>query len=120
MSINEPELVRALGEAQEPEAAGGERGYQRLAEQIMALIASGEFRGGERLPSERNLADRFQVSRPSVREAVIALEVQNLVEVRGGSGIHVLRPPEAIKPLYVPDGPGPFELLRARRVVEGE
>ena len=100
--------------------SGAERSYQRLAEQILALIASGEFEVGERLPSERNLADRFQVSRTSVREAVIALEVQALVEVRGGSGIYVCKPPDSIRPVYVPDGPGPFELLRARRLMEGE
>ncbi|WP_414693795.1 FadR/GntR family transcriptional regulator [Polaromonas sp.] len=97
-----------------------EKTYQRLAEQILSLIASGEFPVGKRLPSERNLADRFQVSRTSVREAVIALEVQEMVEVRGGSGIYVCRPADSVKPVYVPDGPGPFELLRARRLLEGE
>ena len=100
--------------------SGGERSYLRLAEQITALIASGEFQLGERLPSERNLADRFQVSRTSLREAVIALEVQGMVEVRGGSGIYVCRPTDRPKAVYVPDGPGPFELLRARRLMEGE
>ncbi|MEP6789856.1 MAG: FadR/GntR family transcriptional regulator [Ramlibacter sp.] len=120
MSVNELNLLAGSAPpATEPEGAG-ERSYQRLAEQLVALIATGEFAVGERLPSERNLAERFQVSRTSVREAVIALEVQNLVEVRVGSGIYVLRPPESIKPLYVPEGPGPFELLRARRLVEGE
>ena len=99
---------------------GNEKTYQRLAEQILFLIASGEFPVGKRLPSERNLADRFQVSRTSVREAVIALEVQDMVEVRGGSGIYVCRAADSVKPVYVPDGPGPFELLRARRLVEGE
>lgn len=127
MSITEPAELAELSRAGDPVAAqeragdgGAERTYQRLAEQIMALIAAGEFGVGERLPSERNLADRFQVSRTSVREAVIALEVQDLVEVRGGSGIYVCRPPESIRQVYVPQGPGPFELLRARRLVEGE
>lgn len=98
----------------------GERSYQRLAEEIMGLIASGEFAVGARLPSERGLAERFQVSRTAVREAVIALEVQELVEVRVGSGIYVRSAPESVRPLYVPEGPGPFELLRARRLLEGE
>lgn len=108
------------------EAAGlenpdsGERTYQRLAEQIMGLISGGEFTVGARLPSERNLAERFQVSRTAVREAVIALEVQELVEVRIGSGIYVRALPATTKAAYVPAGPGPFELLRARRLVEGE
>lgn len=98
----------------------GERTYQRLAEQIMGLISGGEFAVGARLPSERSLADRFQVSRTAVREAVIALEVQELVEVRIGSGIYVRALPGVAKAIYVPAGPGPFELLRARRLIEGE
>ena len=98
----------------------GERTYQRLAEQIMGLISGGEFAVGARLPSERGLADRFQVSRTAVREAVIALEVQELVEVRIGSGIYVRALPGVAKAVYVPAGPGPFELLRARRLIEGE
>lgn len=99
---------------------GGERSYQRLAEQIMQLILSGEFAPGARLPSERNLADRFLVSRTAVREAVIALEVQEVVEVRLGSGIYVRERPATTQAIYVPSGPGPFELLRARRLIEGE
>lgn len=125
--MNETREVIELSETTQAAAAaalapgvGAERTYQRLAEQIMGLIAAGEFGIGERLPSERNLADRFQVSRTSVREAVIALEVQDMVEVRGGSGIYVSRQPDSIKPIYVPEGPGPFELLRARRLLEGE
>ena len=109
------------GEAAGPENSdSGERTYQRLAEQISGLISGGEFAVGARLPSERSLADRFQVSRTAVREAVIALEVQELVEVRIGSGIYVRGLPTATKAVYVPAGPGPFELLRARRLIEGE
>ena len=98
----------------------GERGYQRLAEQIQSLISTGEFAAGDRLPSERALAERFTVSRTAVREAVIALEVQDLLEVRIGSGIYVREVPVPSKPVYVSAGPGPFELLRARRLLEGE
>ena len=47
---------------------------------------------GARLPPERDLAKQLGVSRPSVREALIALEVEGLVEVRIGSGIYVLGP----------------------------
>ena len=76
-----------------------DRSYQRLAAQIFALIDAGEFKPGERLPSERALAERFDVSRTSVREAIIALEVQGAVEVRGGSGIYVSQPaPASVKP----------------------
>ena len=98
----------------------GERSYQRLAEQILALIMAGEFKAGDRLPSERALAERFAVSRTAVREAVIALEVQDLLDVRIGSGIYVRDLPVARPVVYVTAGPGPFELLRARRLLEGE
>lgn len=61
--------------------------YRQIAEQIRGLITSGEYGVGARLPPERDLAKQLRVSRPSVREALIALEVEGLVEVRVGSGI---------------------------------
>jgi GntR family transcriptional repressor for pyruvate dehydrogenase complex len=95
--------------------------YRQIADQIRTLIRSGEFSVGARLPPERDLARQLGVSRPSVREALIALEVEGLVEVRIGSGIYVLNA------MRNGDGnpehqalAGPFELLRARLVVEGE
>ena len=63
--------------------------YRQIADQIRSLIKSGEFPAGARLPPERDLAKQLGVSRPSVREALIALEVEGLVEVRIGSGIYV-------------------------------
>jgi DNA-binding FadR family transcriptional regulator len=94
--------------------------YRQIAEQLSELIASGEFREGERLPSERDLAAQLGVSRPSVREALIALEVAGKVEVRVGAGIFVAtrRPVAVADPMS--EGQGPFELLRARWLVEGE
>src|SRR5664279_2517815 len=64
--------------------------YRQIADQIRTLIRSGEFPAGARLPPERDLAKQLGVSRPSVREALIALEVEGLVEVRIGSGIYIL------------------------------
>ncbi len=94
--------------------------YRQIADQLTALIASGEFGEGARLPSERELAAQLDVSRPSVREALIALEIEGKVEVRVGSGIYVA----ARRPVAVADptteGQGPFELLRARWLIEGE
>jgi DNA-binding FadR family transcriptional regulator len=105
----------------EPHSAQ-DRSYHRLAAQIRGLIAAGEFKPGTRLPSERSLAERFDVSRTAVREAIIALELQGAVEVRGGSGIYVTQGATASRmPSYIPaTGPGPFELLRARSLVESE
>lgn len=99
-----------------------DRGYLRLAAQIHALVAQGEFAAGQRLPAERALAERFDVSRTSVREAIIALELQGVVEVRGGSGIYVCEPGAGVNrlPLAQEPGVGPFELLRARCLIESE
>lgn len=93
--------------------------YRQIADQIAQLIASGEFLPGARLPAERELATSLGVSRASVREAIISLEMGGLVEVRVGSGIFVTAP--AIAPATAGDaGPGPFELLQARKLIEGE
>jgi DNA-binding FadR family transcriptional regulator len=93
--------------------------YQRVAQEIEQGIRSGQYAAGSRLPAERDLAEQFQVSRPTIREAMIALEIRQLVEVRHGSGVYVAEempadrtPPE----LNV----GAFELIEARIMFEGE
>jgi GntR family transcriptional regulator, uxu operon transcriptional repressor len=93
--------------------------YRQIADQLAQLIARGEFPAGTRLPAERELATSFGVSRASVREAIISLEMSGLVEVRVGTGIFV-RQPEAANQSGGDAGPGPFELLAARKLVEGE
>jgi GntR family uxuAB operon transcriptional repressor len=102
------------------QAVESQRLYRQIANQLSDLISSGEFADGARLPSERELAAQLGVSRPSVREALIALEVAGKVEVRVGTGIFVA----AARPVAVADpmteGQGPFELLRARWLIEGE
>ena len=62
-----------------------ERLYVRVARRIAALVDNGEVKPGEKLPSERDLAEMLQVSRPTIREAMIALEVSGLIDVRTGS-----------------------------------
>ena len=71
-------------------ASPGRRLYHQIAAEIAGLIAGGAFPPGVNLPAERELAARFGISRSSVREAVIALEVMGLVEVRVGNGVLVL------------------------------
>ena len=103
-----------------------QRLYRQIAEQLRTLITAGEWAVGARLPAERDLARQLGVSRPSVREALIAMEVEGWVEVRTGSGVYVLDRSKA--PSHAngraeqipPDEWGPLELIRARRVVEGE
>lgn len=95
--------------------------YRQIADQLRALILRGEYAVGTRLPAERDLAARLEVSRPSVREALIALEVEGFVEVRPGSGIHVIaREPAPSAARLQPDVAGPFEIMGARHLIEGE
>ena len=95
--------------------------YRQIADQIRTLIRSGEFEAGARLPPERDLARQLGVSRPSVREALIALEVEGLVDVRIGSGIYIRPAPASSAVLAAPDAAaGPFEVLQARRLVEAQ
>jgi DNA-binding FadR family transcriptional regulator len=91
--------------------------YLQIADQIRSLIAAEEFPPGSRLPAERELAKRFGVSRPSLREALIALEVQGYVDVRPGSGVVVLTSNTATPENSSEEGP--LEVLRARSVIEG-
>ncbi len=97
-----------------------QRLYLQVAEQLRALIDNGEFAAGQRLPSERDLAARFEVSRPTVREAMIALEIAGAVEVRPGSGVYVTGQGAAVTALPDCQDPGPFEILEARKLMEGE
>jgi len=93
--------------------------YLQVAEQLQQLIDNGTYTPGSRLPAERELASRLGVSRPTIREAIIALEIGGLVEVRSGSGVYVLER-EGNRTLPEIQAPGPFEILEARRLFEGE
>ncbi|EQB16994.1 FadR/GntR family transcriptional regulator [Sphingobium lactosutens] len=93
--------------------------YQRVALQIEQQIREGHYELGSRLPAERDLAEQFNVSRPTIREALIALEIRNLLEVRHGAGVFVignLPSDKAFMELNV----GAFELNEARIMFEGE
>ena len=102
------------------QAVETKRLYRQIAEQVRALIAQGEFPIGARLPPERDLAGQLGVSRPSVREALIALEVEGLVEVRMGSGIYVTALEPAAPSRGVGAALGPFDIIRARQLIEAE
>lgn len=97
-----------------------QRLYEKVAEQIGLLVAAGEFGFGDRLPSERELARTLGVSRPVLREALVTLEISGLVEVRGGSGCFVIGSPGSMPPAFADGGPSPFEVIQARRIIEGE
>jgi GntR family transcriptional repressor for pyruvate dehydrogenase complex len=92
--------------------------YQSIATEIRALIESGDFPPGSRLPGERDLAERFGVSRVTIREAEIALEAQGWIAIKTGSGVYVqARPAPAAGAL--PDVSA-FDLTAARAVIEAE
>lgn len=103
------------------QAVENRRLYRQIADQIAALIEGGEYAAGARLPPERDLAQQLGVSRPSVREALIALEVGGYVEVRVGSGVYVLGSRTTPKlDEALPEDSGPFELIKARWLIEAE
>lgn len=99
--------------------------YQQTADRIRALIKGHGYEPGVRLPSERELADLLEVSRPTVREALIALEVEGVVQIRMGSGVYLSHrhnrqastPKKAAK---LKSDLSPFQLIEARRLVESE
>ena len=111
------------------EAVSVTRLYRIIADQIAGKINSNEFAAGQRLPSERDLAERLQVSRASVREALIALELEGYVDVRVGTGVFVLdrkhgKRDRLPKDRWADDVPrmhiGPFDLLDTRLLLEPE
>lgn len=115
----------ALPAEVEPVVSTPPRLYQEIARRIDAMIQEGGYADGDRLPAERELAQRLGVSRPSAREAVIALEVAGIVEVRTGSGIYVRMSGSSgharLQQFLAGDpGPGPYEALEVRRLLEGE
>jgi DNA-binding FadR family transcriptional regulator len=97
--------------------------YQRIAQTIADLIDAGEFARGDRLPAERELARKLDVSRASLREALSALELDGYVQIRVGSGVYVLRRRRSRKRATLAGGiveASPFDMLRARRLIEAE
>ena len=92
--------------------------YKNVLEEMLTLIDSGEFPAGGRLPPERELAERFNVSRPTIREAIIALEVLDRVQVKTGSGIYVLEHQSGSGNGI--DSISPWELTESRALIEGE
>ncbi|MCU4677629.1 FadR family transcriptional regulator [Catenovulum sp. 2E275] len=94
--------------------------YIQIANKLAEEISAGEIKPGERFPSERDLAVKYDVSRSTIREAMIALEVNKLVEIRTGSGIYALEPGES-NPIDLSDElPSAFEILETRLILETE
>ncbi len=100
--------------------------YQQISQLVIDYIREGRFTPGQALPAERNLSKMLGVSRSSVREALIALEISGWVEIRVGNGVFVRSTlPDEETP--VDELPEPSfdvvsveDLLKAREVIEGE
>lgn len=94
--------------------------YQELGIKLKELLSSGRYPVGSRLPPERDIAEQFGVSRAVVREALIMLELENLIDVRKGSGVYVINTINDDKAASktTDDDIGPFELLQARQLLE--
>lgn len=100
------------------EAIKPDRLYIKIANQLSRFIAEGKIKPGEKFPAERDLAERLGVSRPTVREAMIALELQGIIEIRTGSGIYVTKKKPKLE--LSDKGIGPFEILEIRMLLEPE
>ena len=97
--------------------------YEEIVRQVKQLIAEGQLKSGDRLPPERDLAEKFMVSRTSVREALRALQSRGLIEIRAGEGAFVrdVSVETLIEPLalvILPHREAVGELFEARRLLE--
>ncbi len=96
---------------------------EEIAARLLALIRARELRPGDKLPPERTLASMMEVSRPVLREALRALALMKVVDIRQGSGTYVtsLEPTQLVSHLefaFSTDTVALAQLLEARRVVE--
>ncbi|MCG0277137.1 MAG: FadR family transcriptional regulator [Thermanaeromonas sp.] len=115
---------------------GGEKGlklkpirtrkiYEEIVNQIKELIGEGNLKPGDRLPSERELAERLHVSRASVREALSALAAMGVITIRPGEGtfVQAVRNGAIVEPLAMAllmDRQATLDLLEAREILETE
>ena len=97
--------------------------WQQVAEQLMAMLRARQLRPGDKLPPERELATMMQVSRPSLREALRALSMMNVLEVRQGAGTYVTSLETELLVEHLDfvlslDESSLLELFEARKIVE--
>ncbi|QIK78043.1 FadR family transcriptional regulator [Sphingomonas piscis] len=97
-----------------------DRLYQSVVRQLGQAIEAGAYPVGTRLPSERDLAEQLGVSRPVVREAIVVLQNSGMVEIRHGAGVFVRAKAESAGSFGMDADAGPFEVIEARRLLEGE
>lgn len=95
---------------------------QHLSRQILAMIASGNLQAGDRLPSMKELAERFSVATPTIREALRRLQGTGVIDIRHGSGIYVLKAGQGLiitNPYHAAlNADSAMQLLDARLAIE--
>ena len=99
------------------------RVHEQIVERVRERIVKGDLNPGDRLPSERNFAETFKVSRNSVRDAFLTLQLMGLVESRHGDGVYITRvtPESLVAPLAAIVATKKelvAELMDARKVLE--
>ena len=92
--------------------------YESVAQRIARRLEKGVYPPGTRLPGERELAEQFKVSRVTIRQALISLQALGKLEVRAGSGAHVMNP--ALSQVDVLPSASALELTEARSLFESE
>lgn len=91
--------------------------YQEIAEGLRALILQGGYAPGDRILTERQIAESLHVGRSAAREAILLMEIEGMLEVRKGSGIY-LKDMSTTTPKGDANDIGPFELIQARQLLE--
>jgi len=94
-----------------------------VAEQIIEAIQKGIYKVGDKLPSEREIAEKTGVSRPSVREALSALQIVGLIESKSGDGTYIRQSVKNVDAEFhvwsiLEETKSPFEVWEARKVLE--
>ena len=98
-----------------------EKLYTQIVNQFVDLIKRGEFKPGQKLPSERQLSQKLEVSRTSLREAMIALQMMGVVVIKPNQGTYIADkkvPPILKEVTYLNLGESPFQILQARKAIE--
>lgn len=99
--------------------------YEQVVDQIKSMIIDGTLKKGDKLPTERDLAEQLQISRASIREAIRALEVIGLVESKQGAGNFIKESFEEslfqpLSMMFMLEESNPHEILELREVLELE
>lgn len=92
--------------------------YLQAMNQIRALIEDGHYKPGDRLPPERQLSEQLAISRPSVREALSALQALGLIRIKSGGGAFVADPSDSYAALLLSREDNPLDTLEARLTME--